>query len=485
MINLEEYKIFTQRIGLVGLTNIIVALSSLILLPILTKNLSSPDYGIWVQLLVTIELIPNVVLLGLPYTMVRFLAAEKNKLKIQEGFYSIAFVILFVSILVSILLYCFSNSLSNLLFNGNIQIAITLPILIFFSCLVLLLLNFFRTFQMMKVYSIFSFIQAYLALIFIYILLFSGYGLLGAVLGLLITKILILLLMFAIIVKRIGFQIPKFQNLREFLSFGLPTVPGNLSYWIVNSSDRYVIGLLMGIVFVAYYSPSYVLGNIIMMLISPLALLLPASLSENYDNKNVKEVKTILKYSLKYFLALGIPSVFGLSMLSKNILLILTTSEIATNGYFVTPYVALGVLFYGMYAIISHILVLEKKTKITGTIWIICAILNLVLNIILIPYFGILGAAFGTLISYLIAFILTVYYSFKYMKIRFDLAFISKSIIASVTMSILIILINPQGILMVIISILVGSAIYFAILIGLKGISTNEIRMFKSFLKIS
>ena len=86
------------------------------------------------------------------------------------------------------------------------------------------------------------------------------------------------------------------------MSFGLPTIPANLSNWVVNSSDRYVIGIFLDTAAVGYYSPGYTLGNIITMFISPLAFMLPAILAKYYDENNMKEVKTILKYSLKYFL---------------------------------------------------------------------------------------------------------------------------------------------------------------------------------------
>ncbi len=91
---MSEYKLFVQRIGLVGITNILVAISGLILLPIITKNFTTSDYGVWVQITTTIALLPNVATLGLPYTMVRFLSAEKDIEKIREGFYSLAGVVL-------------------------------------------------------------------------------------------------------------------------------------------------------------------------------------------------------------------------------------------------------------------------------------------------------------------------------------------------------------------------------------------------------
>lgn len=110
------------------------------------------------------------------------------------------------------------------------------------------------------------------------------------------------------------------------------------------------------------------MGSIITMFTAPLAFMLPAVLSKYYDENNTKEVNIILSYSLKYFLLLAIPSAFGLSLLSKPMLMILSTPEIALQGYLITPFVALGALLFGAYAVIVQVIVLEKKTKITGKI---------------------------------------------------------------------------------------------------------------------
>ena len=79
---MSEYVRFIQRIGLVGLTNILISLSSLIFIPIITKSFTTAEYGMWAQVNTTIALVPNIANLGLPYTMVRFLSAEKDKEKI-------------------------------------------------------------------------------------------------------------------------------------------------------------------------------------------------------------------------------------------------------------------------------------------------------------------------------------------------------------------------------------------------------------------
>jgi len=54
---MSEYKLFAQRVGLVGITNLIFSLCGLIFIPILTKTLGASGYGIWAQIIVTISLV--------------------------------------------------------------------------------------------------------------------------------------------------------------------------------------------------------------------------------------------------------------------------------------------------------------------------------------------------------------------------------------------------------------------------------------------
>ena len=117
---------------------------------------------------------------------------------------------------------------------------------------------------------------------------------------------------------------------------------------MVDFSDRYVIGILIGTAFVGYYSPGYTLGNIILMFLAPFTFLLASLLSLYYDQNKIEEVELHLKYSLKYFLLIAIPAVFGLSILSKPLLTVLSTPEIAQNGYLITPIVAIGALIFGV-----------------------------------------------------------------------------------------------------------------------------------------
>ena len=62
---MNEYKLFGQRIGLIGIVNLLVSISGILLVPILTKNITAEDYGVWVQVTVTISFIATFAPLGI------------------------------------------------------------------------------------------------------------------------------------------------------------------------------------------------------------------------------------------------------------------------------------------------------------------------------------------------------------------------------------------------------------------------------------
>ena len=475
---LSQYVKFVQRIGLVGLTNILISLSGLIFIPIITKSFSTAEYGMWAQVTTTVALIPNIANLGLPYTMVRFLSAEKDKNKIRGSFYSMISVTLLSTLIICGLLLIFRTSIANALFNGNLQILYITALISFFACLNLMLISFFRTFQQMKKYSLFLILQSYIGVFVCIVLVYLGYHIETVVLGLRSGYVAVFIMMLFMVVGYLGFSRPSYKNLKEELAFAIPTIPNNVSSWVVDSSDKYVISGILGATAVGCYSPGYALGSVLLMFLSPFAVLLPAILPEFYEKGDWGTVDYYMRYSMKYYLLLTVPAAVGMSVLSKPLLLSITTYTIATGGYLVTPFVCLGAVFMGVYGITNNILILEKDTKILGKLWIIVAIANIGLNILLVPYLGIIGAAAVTLVCYIAAFVVTTIKSSKYHKLPFERNSTIKIIIASAIMGIVVKFLNPVGIINVLIAIIVGIIVYFILIFAMKCIKIEEIRFF-------
>jgi O-antigen/teichoic acid export membrane protein len=473
---MEKYTLIARRIGLSAVVSPLVYLSNIILLPILTKTLAIANYGAWALIMVTISLLPILMALGLNAALTRFGAAAKDKHAIQEIFYSMGFIVLAASVVVSVLFLLFAPQIAASLFGNNLTIALLLMPNILIACLIYFVTQYFVTFQQIKIYSFVLIFNAYLNTALIAYFVLSGRGLEGAVIALLIQQLVSFALMMYLIVAQIGFAIPKFTNVRQYLAYGVPLVPGGLSSWVANSSDRYLILFFLGAAAVGYYSPGYTAGTTIAMIAAPLPLLLPV-LAKHYDENNLADVRTIITYSSKYYAGVALPCVFALSVLSKPLLLVLTTPQIAANGYLVTPFVAAGTALIGAYTVFVMILSLEKKTAVIGTIWTLAAVLNFGLNLVLIPYLGLVGAALTTFLAFLLAFVLTTFYALRYFKFDLNGGFIVKSFCASSVIALFLFLWNPSGLVSILVSIAIAAVIYIAILLALRGVTVQEFKL--------
>ena len=480
-------RLFSRRLVLIGGTNLITSMSAIIVLPLLTKNLSASDYGIWVLVLATVTLAPLVIDLGLPGAMVRFLAAERRKREVQEGFYSVFLVVLCTGGAVSATIFLLAPWIATGSMSGHEDVIRLMAAVVLVDCLNSVLFNYFRTFQRIKRYSGFIAFQTTLFVVLLAAALVSDMGLRGAVISLLVSRTITVLVMLGLVVRELGLRWPRFTRVREVLRYGVPLVPADLSGWAVGSADRYVIGIVLGTAFVGYYAPGYALSAIILMLVSPLRFLMPATLADLYDRNLRDRVRAYLRAALKYFLLLAIPASVGLGLLSRDLLEVLTTDEIAREGYMVTPLVAVAMVFYGTQIILAQVLLVEKETRKIGGVMSVAAVLNLVLNLLLIPVVGIVGAAMATLVSFAISMLITGSLSFRYIRVEVDRGALAKTVAASAAMGTAIWALGladlPGGLLGIVLVVLAGFAVFSGTTLLLGTLSRGELRFFWGLLR--
>ncbi|MDY6833747.1 MAG: flippase [Chloroflexota bacterium] len=476
------YHRFAKDFVIVGITNILGALSGIALVAVLSKTLGAHGYGIWAQVQVTIALAVSFATLGLPPAITRFLPARTDKSEIQDEVYSAFSLIFLISLLSSLVIVALANPIANTFFEGNVDIVRITGLIIMVWALVTALLSYFRAFRQVKRLSVLILMDLCGQLGLSTLLVLNGYDILHIVLGLLAVRSAVLITAIALLVQQIGFKKPHFHKLREYLDFGVFIIPAAVGGWVVNMSDRYVIGYFLGTASVGIYSAAYTIGNIPMMVTTMLSLILPPAVSKLYDEGKIDEVRQYLTYTFKYFLAIGIPFIFGSAILAKPILTMLSTPEIAREGYFILPLVAIGTVFFGTSIVAHQALPLARKSRLIGIIWTVTAICNLSLNIVVVPWLGILGAALTTLIAYSFQFILGIYYSWKELPFRIEWAFIAKSVTASAIMTLVVWGISPHGNLATILAIVVGIAIYAIAIILMKGFSREEVSFFKGLL---
>ena len=479
------YNKFIKHVAGVAIANLIIAIQGILLIPIITKHLGAQDYGIWIQLMLIVALLVPLSMLGLNTAVVRFLAGEKDKEKIADGFFSSTFVIALLSLILALFTLLLSDPISFYLFNDS-----SLSNLIKFTGAILVVqslnqmgLCIFRTFRRIKTYSILTVFQHLGELLLLAYIVLSGYDLLVMLLSILILRTAFTLIIFFIIVSNIGFTLPHFYNTRAYLSYSLPLMFVFSFAFIISSSDHFVIGFLLGPTSVGVYSVSYSISSIISLMWFPVAFIMFPTITKLWEENDIEGVKSYFKRVFKFFSILAIPIIFGLSILSKQIILLLSTQE------FVPSYNLISIIGAGYFFDIcivrigEYILALLKKTKVTGLLYIFFGFFNLVFTFLFVTQVGILGAAIATFLTYFFLGLSLLYIAFKYVFIDLDLFSIMKSIGAAIIMSVSIWMYNPIGVMAVFLSILVGAIVYFVFLLLLNTFNKDEILFLKNNLQ--
>ncbi|HIH74095.1 MAG TPA: flippase [Methanosarcina sp.] len=478
-----SYQKFARDVGFIGMVQILTSLSTFFLLPIITKTLGAYDYGLWAQINITVSLISSLALMGLSMSFVRFLSSETDKKKIREAVYSILFFVTVSGFLASSVLYVFAEPLATFGFKDP-QAAYFIQagsLLILMNAVESISLFYFRVFRQIDKFSYFTLFETFGKLLFILILLKMGYGLLGVIAATLMVQGLIFLITLITIILQIGLFIPRFTYIREYLQFSLPLTPNALIRWVTESSDRYMVTYFLGLSSVGVYTAACSIGNLIQLFVSPLQLILFPELSKLFDEDKMDEVRIYMSHSLRYFLIIAIPAVFGLSSLAKPLLGVLTTQDFI-SGWLVIPIIAFAGLMAGIFQIFVNTMFLIKETKPATYINIIAAVSNVLINLILIPSVGIIGAAISTLVSYFFMATFCVHISLKHFKLDFYYLDIAKSILSSMAMYFFVSSFAISGILELFEAAAAGTLIYVVVMFLVGGFTDHEMSLIKRYL---
>jgi len=390
---------------------------------------------------------------------------------------------LLLSLAIALAVLLFAPTIASHFFDDAVEIVRISAVLIILTTLNPIYMRLIKIFRRVKMRSIIKIIDGYGSVGLYAILLLTGHGLLSIIAAALALKISIITFLVFFVRQQIGYKRPNFSRIKIYLRYGLPYLPASMGFWLVNLTDRYIIAYFLGTASVGIYSASYAIGRMPYTFAALINFIILLAISQLYDSGEIDEVKKHLSYALKYFLVITIPFIFGTAVLSEQVLTVLSTSDIATQGRFVTPLIALGHLFLGIYNIMLYILLVTKKTKILPFVWLISAPLNLGLNMIIIPHLGIIGAAITTLFAYFLAMCVICYFAMKELTFIANWSFILKSLLASTMMSLVIYFMAPQGTSYTLLTIVTGCVIYGTMLILQRGFTKTELKFFKGLLK--
>ena len=374
-----------------------------LLLPIYTNIFSLEDYGI-ISLIYTFLGFMNVVLhYGLDASLLKHYMpadSEERKTILSNAYGSF----LITTILFSLLLIIFRNNVSGLLFGINLpNITLLVVGILFFDVLWSIHVLILRAEERPVYFSIISFLNVLstLALNILFVI-YLELGIYGVLLSNLITSGVIFLITFPIILKRSSIKSLSLKYWKKMMKFGVPFLPAGIFSMILELSDRYILRYLTDIETVGLYNAGYKIGLLILLIVMGFNMAWqPYFLKkEKEERKYIADVTTLVFAVLGFF--------WILLLLWSDTMVKIKFGDFSFFGeqYWeatsIVPIIGLAYVFHAGYLIqLPGVYLLEKIGWIP---WVrgLGALSNIILNFLLIPEYGIVGAASATCLSFIL-----------------------------------------------------------------------------------
>ena len=405
--------------------SVIGRLAGIVLIPLYTSVLASSEYGIMGLVIITGQIAGVLFALGLRAAMLRsYYDHEDGLSRITIISTSIVITIISGAVLLA-LSFVISGPLSGHLFGtaeygSFFVLVLSYAVTEMFSQLAL---EVFRARRKPGRFVVFQTLSLILRTgIIVYLVAYKHWGIKGVLAGQLIASVIVTVIMFWFIRDCL---VPRFSqaDARKMLRYGGPLIFVGIFGFVSNYIDRYILNHYVTLEEVGLYTLAYQLGMLInVMLIAPLKRVWgPAFLSAK-DHDNCKD---FCAKAFTYVIAIAGFVFLGVSLLSKELLLMISDPQY-WDSYKVIPIIALTYAIWSTRSIIEVGVVIKRKTAVIAIYTFIGAAINIVLNIIMIPRYGMTGAAWATLISFVVTLAIDYAYNRKLFRIEYEWARVAK-----------------------------------------------------------
>jgi len=393
-----------------GFGHVLTRLANFLLLPILTNSLAPQDYGIISIIYIFIGFAMTFYRYGMDSALMKFHIESDDP---KTYFSSILFLQVITSLILSLILFFVRDSIEPILIGNGQTLFITyIAIIIFCDIIWNLIVITLRTSEKALQFVSFNLLNVFTMLFStIYFVNTHNMGVEGVLLGNLVASLMMLIASSLLLINTFSFNKINFSIINKIIRFGLPFLPAAIFTMVMEGADRFLLKYMMGESIVGIYSAGYKLGIFGLLIIMAFNMgWTPYFLKHNKDenaNANYSAIATfllglygfigilitIITPQIKYF------NISGYSLIGAEYF----------DGLSIVPIILLSYYFLGIYILMMPRIYKHGSTSKIAYFRFIGALSNIILNILLIPKFGIMGSAFATLIS----FALMSYYIFN------------------------------------------------------------------------
>lgn len=409
----NKYKKLIKNILLLFTGNFVSKILSFLMVPFYTSMLSTSDYGIS-------DLISTTVLLVLPFfsvlmdeAVMRFTLEETND---NKQVFTIAFFISTIGFIVALAI-----SPIILLFSNLKKYYLYIILYYIVSWIYNIVFSYVKGMNKVALTTIAGIIHTFsflgLNILFLAVL---KIGITGYLLAISLSNgisIIYLVLKCKLYKNFISIKSLDYKMAKKMIRYSLPLIPDYISWWFNNASDRYILAFFSTTSAVGIYSVAYKIPSILSSLTSIFSSAWKISSVDDFGSEqSIKFYNSIYK---TYISTLFICASF--LIMFTRILARLLFSKGFYKAWEITPILIFAFIYSALAQYIASIFNASKKTNKVFFASTLGAIINILLNFLLIPFFSGIGAAIATTAGYITILVINMINTQKILKIDLNL----------------------------------------------------------------
>jgi O-antigen/teichoic acid export membrane protein len=387
-----------RHTGIYGIGTIVGGIARVALVPIIARYVPTEEYGKASVVLIFITFMAIVSELGLSSSLIKFVNEADSEGEKRRVVSTVVLASLTLSIPIAVGCLLLVDRLALVLL-GSIQYSGLVMVGIvggFGNAILYVGLSFERALARSTRYVVYTLLKGALALsLSIILVVVLRRGAVGLLVG---NAVPPLVIGGAIYGRLIATHAVSFSRriFKAIFDFGSPLVPMNLAMWVLAYSDIYLLRRLAGsgaLAEVGLYQYGHEICLVLVLPITAFNLAWPQFIFSNHYKPGAGEMFSRVHLYLSFFLVgMG----FLISVFAEGIIRLVGSSDYAGSAG-VIPYLACSLVFYGFSIAFASGLYIKGRTRILASVVGGAALLNIVLNILLIPPMGKRGAALATL----------------------------------------------------------------------------------------
>ncbi len=252
-----------------------------------------------------------------------------------------------------------------------------------------------------------------IALNVLFLIVFD-WGTLGYVLSVVISDLLmtVLLLFTARLYKYLSPRAVNRQTLRSMLKFSIPYIPTTMMWLITSASDRYIVMAYRGSAENGLYAAAYKLPTLLLLVCGVFIEAWQFSVVKDADEKERASFFSEVFKSYSGIIFMGASVIIAGAKILTDLLL----ADSYFSSWQYVPVLVIAMAFSALVSFLGSIYFLEKKSLLSMLTSMAGALINVVLNFLLIPERGAMGAAVATAISYIAVYAIRAYDTRYYLR---------------------------------------------------------------------